>query len=114
MLNRAALIVRPKQPYLDWAAGLDESSILPGVDDDQTVYLVPEFDDDAAGERMIRRVYAEIFERELFSWHTDESAWPAERTYRVFTQWFHTEMHTVVEDLCDEEIVDDEDDLEGA
>ncbi len=29
MLNRGVVIVRPKQPYLDWAAGLDDSGILP-------------------------------------------------------------------------------------
>jgi len=27
-VNRAALIVRPKQPFLDWAAGLKNRDIL--------------------------------------------------------------------------------------
>ena len=31
MLNRAALIVRPKQPFLDWAASLDDSGLVPDV-----------------------------------------------------------------------------------
>ncbi len=29
MLNRGVVIVRPKQPYLDWAAELDDSGIVP-------------------------------------------------------------------------------------
>jgi hypothetical protein len=40
MLNRAALIVRPKQPYLDWAAGLDDSGLKPDPDDDQRPYTL--------------------------------------------------------------------------
>jgi len=29
MINRGALIVRPKQPFLDCAARLDDSSVVP-------------------------------------------------------------------------------------
>jgi len=29
MLNRAALIVRPAKPYVDWALGLDDSGLAP-------------------------------------------------------------------------------------
>lgn len=36
MLNRAALIVRPKQPFLDWAAGLDDSSLVLDVDGEKS------------------------------------------------------------------------------
>jgi hypothetical protein len=58
MLNRAALIVRPKQPFLDWAAGLDDSGLVPDVDGEKTVYLVPEFESDEQGLRVLKRVYA--------------------------------------------------------
>jgi len=64
MLNRAALIVRPKQPFLDWAAGLDDSGLVPDVDGEKTVYLIPEFESDEEGLRVLKRVYAEIFERD--------------------------------------------------
>jgi hypothetical protein len=43
MLNRGVVIVRPKQPYLDWAAGLDDSGVVPNPDDEQTVYLIPSY-----------------------------------------------------------------------
>ena len=71
MLNRAVLIVRPRRPFLEWAAQLDDSGLLPDVDGEQTAYLVPEFEDDAKRERVLKLVYAEVFERELFGWHTD-------------------------------------------
>ena len=68
MLNRAALIVRPKQPYLEWAAHLDDAGLAPDAKGEQTVYLVPTFDDDEHAKRILKRVFAEVFERELFDW----------------------------------------------
>jgi hypothetical protein len=100
--------VRPKQPFLDWAVRLDDSGLLPDVSGEQTAYLVPEFEDDAEAQRVLKRVCAEVFERELFGWHTDESAWPKNRTLAMFRRWFEIELHSVVEDLCAYEIVADE------
>jgi hypothetical protein len=108
MINRAVLIVRPRQPFLDWAAQLDASGLVPDATGEQTAYLVPEFEDDAGAQRMLKRIFAEVFERELFGWNTDESAWPKVRTFAVFQRWFQVELHSVTEDPCDYEIVDDE------
>jgi len=108
MLNRAVLIVRPEKPFLDWAAQLDDSGVLPDVEGERTAYLVPEFEDDADAERVLRLVFAEVFERELFGWHTDESAWPPHRTMAMFRKWFRIELHSVVEDLCGYDLTDDE------
>ena len=109
MLNRAVLIVRPKQPFLDWAANLDDSGLLPDVEGEQTAYLVPPFEDDDQAYQVLKDVFAEVFERELFGWHTDETAWPKNRDFVMFQQWFTFELHSVVEDLCDFELTDDED-----
>ena len=108
MLNRGALIVRPKQPYLDWAATLDDAGLVPDVTGEQTVYLIPGFEDDDEAERILKEVYAKIFERELDGWHTDEAAWPQNRTLAMFKKWFHVELHSIVEDLCGYELADDE------
>ena len=109
MLNRGVLIVRPKQPYLDWAAGLDDSGVVPDPKDEQTVYLIPEFEDDDEAWEVLEGIYVEVFERELEGWHTDETAWPSNRTFAIFKDWFEIELHSVVEDLCAYEISDDED-----
>lgn len=74
MLNRGVLIVRPKQPYLEWVAGLDDSGVGPEVGSETTAYLIPSFEDDEEAWEVIEQVYAEVFERELYDWHTDESA----------------------------------------
>jgi hypothetical protein len=109
MLNRGVLIVRPKQPYIDWAAGLDDSGLVPDRDGEQTVYLVPSFEDDDEAWEIVEDVYAEVFERELEGWHTEESAWPPNRTFAMFKEWFDIELHSVVEDLSADEIENDED-----
>lgn len=108
MLNRGALIVRPAQPYLDWAASLDDSGILPDGDGEVTVYLIPEYEEDRTAQKVLQSVYAEVFERELFGWCTDESLWPERRTLAIFKKWFIVEMHSIVEDLSDEPLMDDD------
>jgi hypothetical protein len=86
MINRGVLIVRPKQPFLDWATSLDDSGLLPNVDGEQTVYLIPDFDTPDDADSVIEEVYHEIFENELSGWHTDESAWPVNRDLKTFRE----------------------------
>jgi hypothetical protein len=57
---------------------------------------------------MLKAVFAEVFEHELFGWHTDESAWPQNRTLALFQEWFDIELHSMVDDLGDIELIDDE------
>ena len=108
MLNRAALIVRPKQPYLDWAVSVDDSGIVPDGSGERTVYLVPGYEDDEEAKRLLELIYADIFENELCGWHTDEAAWPKKRDLETFLAWFTIELHSVVEDWCADDLVDDE------
>jgi hypothetical protein len=111
MLNRGVVIVRPKQPYLDWAAGLDDSGIVPDPNGEQTVYLIPSYEDDDEAWEVLQNVHTAIFENELHGWHTDETAWPRRRNFAMFKAWFEVELHSVVEDLCDSEIVDEDDEV---
>ena len=109
MINRSVLMVRPKQPFLDWAAGLDDSGVLPEVDGERTVYLIPSFEMDEEAWEMMEEIYPLVFENELFGWHTDESAWPKDRDFAMFRDWFSIEFHSVVEDLCAYEILEEDD-----
>jgi len=103
MLNRAVLIVRPAEPFIKWASGFEDSGIVPSPQDEQTVYLIPSCEEAEEAGRILKKIYAEVFERELFDWHTDERAWPPKRTLEMFKSWFSIEMHSVVEDLCGHE-----------
>ena len=110
MINRAAITVKPLEPFLQWAKTLDDSDLIPGEEDESTVYLVPYILSEQHEADILKQVYAEIFERELFEWHTDESAWPKRRTLAMFKKWFKYEIHSIVEDLCSYPILNDDSD----
>jgi hypothetical protein len=85
MLNRGVVRVRPKQPYLDWAAGLDDSGIVPNPNNDEpTVYLIPSYGDEAEAWEILATLHPAIFENELYGWHTDDAAWPNSRDFAMF------------------------------
>ena len=88
---------------------MDDSGLVPDAKGEQTVYLIPGFEDDDEATKILEDIYAMVFELELDGWHTDESAWPLKRSFAMFKEWFDIELHSVVEDLGDDEIVDDED-----
>lgn len=108
MLNRSSVIVRPRQPYLDWASQLDDSGIIPELDDECTIYLIPEYGDDVQAMETLSKCFDIIFETELDGWCTDETLWPKNRSFKTFRNWFSFEFHSLVEDLCGYEIIDDE------
>ncbi|NNE35614.1 MAG: hypothetical protein HKN13_10265 [Rhodothermales bacterium] len=112
MLNRGAIIVRPKQPYMDWATSLDDSGLVPDRNEERTVYLVPEYEDDDEAMAVLSRAYEMIFEEELNGWHTVVEDWPQNRTLATFLEWFDVEFHSIVDDLCGFPIIDDEAELE--
>jgi hypothetical protein len=108
MLNRSAVAVIPKQPFLDWLNAVDDEGQLTLAAMQKTLYLVPDYEDPEDAEKVLRKVCDEIFCRELFSWHTDESVWPRNRSLLVFKQWFDVEHFDLVEDVGRVPIMNDE------
>ena len=108
MINRGAVLIRPGQPYISWAAGLDDSGIVPTTDGEHTIYLIPEYDNDFHAMEILSQGYDIIFEMELEGWHLDETKWPKNRTFAMFQEWFVIEFHSVIEDLCDYPVLNDE------
>jgi hypothetical protein len=109
MLNRSAVVVRPRQPFVDWLKSV-EGLELPDVTLDQlekTLYLVPDYEDPDDADKVLKKVCDEIFWRELAGWYTDEETWPRDRNLKVFKQWFDVEHFDVVEDVSGGPIVDD-------
>ena len=117
-INRSLMILRPKQPFLDWARWLDDESkdlTLDSLNEDSTAYLIPEIWQDSDQEKFLQTYYDILFEEQLEGWWTDEVSWPQQRDLKLFLEWFEVEFHSLVFDLCDEPIrvvKDDEDDLE--
>ncbi len=102
-INRTAVIVHPRSPYIEWARGVDDEAAKFSADTfrrESNVYLIPEILDDSHGEELLKGCFEVIFENELGGWFTDDSAWPANRTYDTFRAWFDVEINTIIIDLC--------------
>ena len=95
-VNRSAIVVKPKQPVLDWLHAADPSSreiCLSDLSQEPTTYLVRECDTDADVVKVVCKLCEEIFEEQLAGWYTDASTWPRDRSYPVFRQWFQIPRH---------------------
>lgn len=115
MINRAAVLLKYKEPAVQWINDADPyhdnpQISLENVNHERTVYLISEqdADGDKALERWIKLNYKILFEVELEGWYTDESLWPRKRTFKLFQEWFEVECHTVIEDTLGTPIVDED------
>jgi hypothetical protein len=108
MLNRNAIILKPKQPFIEWINSHDgEVMTLETILGDLTVFLIPENDSEEDFFEELEHNWSNLFEDELNGWYTDEAMWPQDRTYAMFREWVEVTWHSVVEDLGDGGIVDD-------
>lgn len=112
MLNRAALILRYKQPFVDWINAVDPSPTsrpvtLAEVNSERTVYLI-EVEDEEELARWLRRHHKELFEEELYGWYTDAKLWPRDRSLKLLKEWCAMELNTVVLDFSDSPIEEED------
>jgi len=112
MINRAAVILKYKAPFIQWVNDADPYKDNPGItleseNKDCTVYLILE-DDAEKLEEWISLNFEQLFESEIEDWYTDESLWPKNRTRKLFDEWFDVECHSVLIDTVDGKIIDDE------
>ena len=112
MLNRSAIVVKPRQPFLDWLHTVDPTSrnlSLSELVQEPTIYLIPECDTEEDVRGVLQELCEEIFAEQLAGWFTDESTWPHDRSFDVFCRWFDFQHHSMLVDLCDELLIDESD-----
>ena len=100
-VNRAAFIVKPREPYLRWAASLDNEAArdAESLRARASVYLVPEDPSFKEETPPLREYFDEIFTMELAAWSEDENCWPVNRDLGTLLQWFKVYRQSVVVDL---------------
>ena len=111
MINRAALIVRLKHPFIKWineADPLDSRSkiTIEEANEDRTVYLI----DDSEAEHVDEWLdlnFRQVFESELEDWYNEPSLWPKNLDRKLFDQWCEVDCHTVIVDTVGGPILDD-------
>lgn len=113
MINRSALILKYKQPAVDWINTADPYEslklTLEAVNNDLNVYLISDEDSDNAEtlQKWLALNLEALFFDELNGWYTDQSLWPKNRNMSLFNEWFTVECHTVLHDTVGEPFVDD-------
>ena len=102
-INRSVAIIRPKQPFIDWANQLPDAeskTSLEDLKDDCLAILIPNYEDNDEANGYIDEMAEDIFEEELFSWCTHKPWFPKNRTKKMFWDWFEVEFHSIVIDQC--------------
>lgn len=85
-INRTAITIIPKQPYIEWANSFDDAETYDTPH--ATTILIPDKYDEFNYETYLKKIYKIIFEEELESWMTDPDDWPKKREYKIFKKWF--------------------------
>jgi hypothetical protein len=67
MINRSALTIKAKEPFLNWLNSLPDPTAVTLVElnQDSNVYLLPEYEDDDKQGDILAQFYDLIFEEEL-------------------------------------------------
>ncbi|TCK02681.1 hypothetical protein [Marinobacterium mangrovicola] len=106
LLNRSALVVRPKQPLADWAAeqAPEENLDLESLRQEGTVYLIDEAEQESSFADALDEGWRAIFENELAAWDEFGDHWPVlERS--LFDQWFEVEPQILAFDLSEQALL---------
>jgi len=115
MLNRHLTVVRLKQPFVDW---VNEADPYPGgsrltlkeVNEDLPTFLIHDYAcEDLEG--WLEQHYETLFAELLEQWYVDDALWPQDITLQLFKTWCDVGIHSMVIDLVDEPLVDDQLDL---
>ncbi|MFT7289316.1 MAG: hypothetical protein ACI87W_003446 [Halieaceae bacterium] len=112
MLNRDLIVVRIKQPFVDWINETEPEAGKRGIsldaaNEDSPAFLIHEY----AGEDLdhwLEQCYTLLFEEILEQWYIDPALWPENRTLSLFKAWCELEIHSMVLDVVDEPLEDDE------
>ena len=106
MLNRKAILVRAKQPFLDWILSSPKPPCgvtLESLNAEPELYLLPDWIQRGDREDALRFCFKDIFAAQLAGWRLDESCWPRPRTFERFQDWFTVEYMGRITDLVNDE-----------
>ena len=96
-INRAAILVRPKEPFINWLRSVAHYEDLPDGEFEDFVqfvsrrmgpYLISKEDTEQAGDRVVKRYFEQIFKNELTKVYWERHNWPDVTSYDVFREWF--------------------------
>ena len=98
IVNRCAITVEPRQPFMDWAQRQQPDQPLPPGGFEPGLYLLPAYDTREEAIELLAQGSEEIFCAELESWSTDPATWPSPRSLGLFQEWFAFRFFDLVSD----------------
>ena len=101
-MERGILILRPKQPMLDWLNSLRAGGAgrkLEALRTEPIAVLVPFLKTEAQMLQFLENHLDRFFESVLLAWSLDLNAWPKKRDLRSFRDLFEIELCSSVFDL---------------
>ncbi len=110
-VNRAVMVLRARQPYVDWANALASGTDTVSLDDARqagSAFLIPSIERDEDARAFVEAHARAMFEHELGMWMDDPGTWPPTRDAETFLDWFDLEVHDIVVDLGQEAIAIEE------
>lgn len=117
-INRAVVILRYKQPYIDWVKTAGPSPMeltLEEANEDTEAFLVSSYDSSVEpietaqdAIKWAEKRWHMLFEHILGAWITVESEWPKNRTLKMFREWFDIEYRSMVWDMGHEPLMIEE------
>lgn len=110
VVNRMAVAVKVKQPYIDWANGLPDNSGMivtaDKINEKPTTFLMPNYETESSIEKFLQKAKPRIFAQQLNAWCTDPDWWPEDLSAREFNKWFDLEVSEMIFDLVENESLD--------
>ena len=97
-LKRSAVVIKPKQPFIDWLLSHDPGMKITEDLSETVIYLLPDYETIQQMENWLKKNYDELFSELLFQWYIDENMWPQKRNFKMFTEWFGYSLHTMIFD----------------
>ena len=113
MINRAAILLKGKQPFVEWINSVNPDSEKIDIDTvnaDNIVYLVDE-ETGEDPEGWVAQNFEHLMKNELFGWYVDEKVWPKELDIVLFDKWFDVECHSMIVDTVPGDIEEDGEDV---
>lgn len=109
MINRCAVTIHAKEPFLAWLHSLPEYDdlTLDQVNEETTTYLLPVYETDTEKDAHLGQYFDLLFEEELAGWWMDKNDWPESRSLELFKCWFDVRFYSVVVDLEDAPLRDE-------
>ena len=107
LLNRTVCILRAKEPFITWASNLPwkETPDREAFTASGHGYLLPVINHVGDEERFLRQHHRTMFDEELHCCWTGKADWPKNRDLATFRAWFEPEFVELLFDLCDDDLV---------